>query len=459
MKQLKQSRRSFIKGAASIGAFNLVPAKVLWGATAPSNQLTRALIGFGSIAWSHNHLPYKGSRLIGLCDPDQLRVTQGLEAAKKAGWGDIKAYADFTKLLEDPSVDIVHICTPPHWHGVQSVMAARAGKDIWCEKPMTRTVGEGKRVMEYVKAKGRMFRLNTWFRFTGGFYGMGTTVKPIRQVVENGIFGKGPIKCVFGAGQGFSWKFYWSGKINLAPEVCPKTFDWDMWLGPAPWKPYSKHRTHGTFRGYWDYDAGGLGDMAQHYLDPVQYLLCKDETSPVKIDYVGPKQHPESVGRFDRITLTYADGTEVILDGDESLKNEPFLRGSNGVTLWPVGKLDGKDINGGWTNDSDAKKQYFGLLDANGKRMDTAAILKDLPEPAPQQTDFMDSVRNRKKFALNEENGFRSSTMFNLAIAAERLGRGFEFDPDKLVAKNDDAANRFLYQELRGRWSDEMFRD
>jgi hypothetical protein len=324
---------------------------------------------------------------------------------------------------------------------------------------MTRTVGEGKRVMEYVKAKGRMFRLNTWFRFTGGFYGMGTTVKPIRQVVENGIFGKGPIKCVFGAGQGFSWKFYWSGKINLAPEVCPKTFDWDMWLGPAPWKPYSKHRAHGTFRGYWDYDAGGLGDMAQHYLDPVQYLLCKDETSPVKIDYVGPKQHPESVGRFDRITLTYADGTEVILDGDESLKNEPFLRGSNGVTLWPVGKLDGKEINGGWTNDSDAKKQYFGLLDANGKRMDTAAILKDLPEPAPQQTDFMDSVRNRKKFALNEENGFRSSTMFNLAIAAERLGRGFEFDPDKLVAKNDDAANRFLYQELRGRWSDEMFRD
>ncbi len=459
MKQLKQSRRSFIKGAASIGAFNLVPAKVLWGATAPSNQLTRALIGFGSIAWSHNHLPYKGSRLIGLCDPDQLRVTQGLEAAKKAGWGDIKAYADFTKLLEDPSVDIVHICTPPHWHGVQSVMAARAGKDIWCEKPMTRTVGEGKRVMEYVKAKGRMFRLNTWFRFTGGFYGMGTTVKPIRQVVENGIFGKGPIKCVFGAGQGFSWKFYWSGKIDLAPEVCPKTFDWDMWLGPAPWKPYSKHRTHGTFRGYWDYDAGGLGDMAQHYLDPVQYLLCKDETSPVKIDYVGPKQHPESVGRFDRITLTYADGTEVILDGDESLKDEPFLRGSNGVTLWPAGKLDGKDINGGWTNDSDAKKQYFGLLDANGKRMDTAAILKDLPEPAPQQTDFMDSVRNRKKFALNEENGFRSSTMFNLAIAAERLGRGFEFDPDKLVAKNDEAANRFLYQELRGRWSDEMFRD
>ncbi len=456
---MNQSRRSFLKGAAAIGAFNLVPAKVLWGADAPSNQLTRALIGFGSIAHSENHLPFKGSRLVGLCDPDQLRVAEGLEAAEKNGWGKVKAYKDFLELLADPGVDIVHICTPPHWHGVQSLMAARAGKDIWCEKPMTRTVGEGKRVMEYVKAKGRMFRLNTWFRFQGGFYGFGTTVKPIRQVVEGGVLGKGPLRCVFGAGQGFSWKFYWSGKVNLDPEPCPKTFDWDMWLGPAPWKPYNKHRTHGTFRGYWDYDSGGLGDMAQHYLDPLQYLLCKDETSPVKVEYVGPKQHPDVVGRFDRITLTYDDGTEVILDGDESLKDEPLLRGANGVTVWPVGKLDGKVINGGWTNEDVAKKQFFGMLDSNGVKMDVPALLKSLPEPAPQQTDFIDSVRTRRKFCLNEETGFRSCTMFNLAIAAERLGRGFEFDPVKLVAKGDDAANRFLYQEMREPWASEFARD
>ena len=456
---MKQTRRSFLKGAAAIGAFNLVPAKVLWGADAPSNQLTRALIGFGSIAHSENHLPFKGSRLVGLCDPDQLHVAEGLDAAEQNGWGKIKAYKNFLELLDDPGVDIVHICTPPHWHGVQSLMAARAGKDIWCEKPMTRTVGDGKRVMDYVKAKGRMFRLNTWFRFQGGFYGFGTTVKPIRQVVESGILGKGPLRCVFGAGQGFSWKFYWSGKVNLDPEPCPKTFDWDMWLGPAPWKPYNVHRTHGTFRGYWDYDSGGLGDMAQHYLDPLQYLLCKDETSPVKVEYVGPKQHPDVVGRFDRITLTYDDGTEVILDGDESLKDEPLLRGANGVTVWPVGKLDGKVINGGWTNEDVAKTQFFGMLDANGVKIDVPSLLKSLPEPAAQQTDFIDSVRTRRKFCLNEETGFRSCTMFNLAIAAERLGRGFEFDPVKLVAKDDEAANRFLYQEMREPWASEFARD
>ena len=456
---MKKTRREFLRGAAALGAFNLIPAHVLWGATAPSNQLTRALIGFGSIARHPNHLNFQGTRLVGLCDPDQLHVAAGLEETKQAGWGAIKAYKNFIDLINDPGVDVVHICTPPHWHGVMSVMAARAGKDIWCEKPMTRTVGEGKRVMEYVKAKGRMFRLNTWFRFQGGFYGMGTTVKPIRQVVENGIFGKGPIKCVFGAGQGFCWKFFWSGKVNLEPQECPKTFDWDMWLGPAPYKPYNSHRAHGTFRGYWDYDAGGLGDMAQHYLDPLQYLLCKDETSPVKIDYVGPKQHPECVGRFDRITLTYADGTEVILDGDESLKDEPFLRGSNGVTLWPVGKLDGQVINGGWTEENVAVKQFFGMLDANGKRIDVAKILAELPDPAPQVTDFVESVRTRKPFALNESNGFRSCTMFNLAIAAERLGRGFEFDPVTLHAKNDPAAERFLYQSMREPWASEFVRD
>ena len=455
---MKSTRREFLRGATTFSAFNIVPAKVLWGAAAPSNQLTRALIGFGAIAHSDNHLPYRGSRLVGLCDPDQLRVEEGVAKAAETGWGKVKAYKDFLALLADPGVDIVHICTPPHWHGVMSVMAARAGKDIWCEKPMTRTVGEGKRVREYIKVKGRIFRINTWFRYKDPFYGLGTPVKPVRQIVESGVLGKGPIRCVFGAGQGFSWKFYWTGKVNLEPEECPKTFDWDMWLGPAPWKPYNRHRTHGTFRGYWDYDSGGLGDMAQHYLDPLQYLLCKDEKSPVKVEYAGPKQHPEAVGRFDRITLTYADDTTIVLDGDESLKNEPFLRGSNGITVWPVRMPDGSVRT--WTTPEQAKGQMFAMRDANGKDMDVRALLKELPEPVEQRTDFEECVRTRQPFALNEDTSFRSATMFNLAIAAERMGRGFEFDPVTLHAVNDEAADRFLYQEshMRSPWKEEFFK-
>ena len=440
---MKANRRQFLKAAGAFGAINLIPAKVLWGAEAPSNQLTRALIGFGCIAHSENHLPYRGSRLVGLCDPFDYRVAEGLRCAEKAGWGKVKAYRNFLRLLEDPGVDIVHICTPPHWHGVQSVMAAKAGKDIWCEKPMTRTVGEGKRVMEVVQAKKRMFRLNTWFRFKDTFYGFGTPVKPIRQIVESGLLGKGPLRCTFGAGQGFSWKFGWSGRVNPTVDPLPKGFDYEMWLGPAPWRPYSDHRVGTSFRGYWDYDSGGLGDMAQHYLDPLQYLLCKDDTSPVKIDYRGPKQHPEAVGRFNRITLTYADGTTVDLDGDESLRDEPLLRGSNGLCVYrkaPDGKtLRLRDANGWWPEEK------------------VLATLAALPEPAPQVTDFMTSVRERKTFALNEANGFRSSSMFNLGIVAWRLGRGFEFDPVTLHAKDDPAAERFLYQEMREPWRTEMW--
>ena len=438
---MNMTRRELLKASAAFGALNIIPAKVLWGAEAPSNQLTRALIGFGCIARSANHLPFKGSRLIGLCDPFEARVQAGLAAAEKCGWGKIKAYGNFMQLLADKDVDIVHICTPPHWHGCMSVMAAKAGKDIWCEKPMTRTVGEGKRVMEVVRENKRMFRLNTWFRFQSVFYGFGTPVKPIRQVVENGLLGDGPIRCTFGAGQGFSWKFGWSGRVNDKPAPLPPGFDWDMWLGPAPWKPYTPHRCGTSFRGYWDYDSGGLGDMAQHYLDPLQYLLCKDETSPVKIDYVGPKQHPEAVGRFDRLTLTYDDGTTVDLDGDESLKGEPLLRGSNGLCVYPKAP-GGKTLR---------------LVDAAGKELDAEKILADLPEPAPQQTDFIDSCKTRKTFALNESNGFRSCTMFNLGIVAERLGRGFEFDPVTLRAKDDPAADRFLYQTMREPWHKEMY--
>ena len=148
-------------------------------------------------------------------------------------------------------------------------MAAEAGKDIWCEKPMTRTIGEGRRVMEAVKANGRIFRLNTWFRFQSGFYGFGTEVKPLKKFMENRLLGW-PVKAVVGSVTGFSLKFGWSGLTNLKPEPVPSDFDYDLWLGPAPFKPYHRHRTHGTFRGYWDYDGGGLGDMGQHYLDPVQ---------------------------------------------------------------------------------------------------------------------------------------------------------------------------------------------
>ena len=291
-----------------------------------------------------------------------------------------------------PDVDIVHIATPPHWHGIMSVMAAEAGKDVWCEKPMTRTIGEGKRVVEAMKQHGRMFRLNTWFRFKDNFYGMGTPVKKLKKVVDSGVLGW-PLKVTISGVTGFNWKFYWVGKENLTPQTIPDHLDYNMWLGPAPEKPYHPHRVHATFRGYWDYDGGGLGDMGQHYIDPVQYFLGKDNDSPVKVEVDAPQQHYDAIGTWRKITYTYADGCQIILDGENADKNAAYIEGP-----------DGKIFNG------------FKSTIPN-----IEGIINSIPDPEAQITTFQNLLKRVKSLHLMKKTDTRSATVVNMGIIALRL--------------------------------------
>lgn len=203
---MRTSRRGFLKTLGGVALFSIVPRNVLGnGYIAPSDQLTKGIIGTGGMG--RGHVNYAGTRLVAVCDVDKKHLELGKNLVKEK----IAAYHDFRDLILDPNVDIVHIATPPHWHGIMSVEAAKAGKDIWCEKPMTRTIGEGKRVMEAVQQYGRMFRLNTWFRFTDQFYGLGTPVKPLKKLVQSGLLGW-PLKVTISAHTGFNWKFFWVGK-------------------------------------------------------------------------------------------------------------------------------------------------------------------------------------------------------------------------------------------------------
>ncbi len=415
-----QTRRNFIKSTtAALSLFSIVPRHVLGkGFLAPSDQLTKGIIGLGGMG--RGHIPYAGTRVVALCDVDENHLKKGLELAGGSG---IKTFRDYRELIQLPEVDIVHIATPPHWHGLMAIDAARAGKDIWCEKPMTRTIGEGKRVKEAVEQYGRMFRLNTWFRFESTFYGMKTTVRPIRKLVESDLLGW-PLKVTVSKHTGFDWKFYWVGKTNLEKQTVPGELDYNTWLGPAPYKPYNAHRVHGTFRGYWDYDGGGLGDMGQHYLDPIQYFLGKDNESPISVEIDAPQQHPEAVGTWRRIEYTYADGCKIILDGEGKDQGVPYIEGPKGK-LYPEFKSDIPDL----------KKK-----------------LAAFPDPAIQVTDFLESVRERKPFALNEQNGYRSCTLINMGIVALRLGRSLKFDPDRQEFIDDEAANRLVDQPMRAPW-------
>ncbi|MCF7956847.1 MAG: Gfo/Idh/MocA family oxidoreductase [Phycisphaerae bacterium] len=426
MKTNNISRRSFIKSTLiAAPAFSIIPRHVLGGDgfTPPSDKLTKAVIGVGSMG--RGHLGMKDALLTAVCDVDEKHLAEAVKIGNRIRGGDhVKAYKDYREVLDRSDIDIVHIPTPPHWHALISIAAAEAGKDIWCEKPMARTIGEGKKVVEAVQRNGRIFRLNTWFRFQGGFYGMNTTVKPIKKLVESGMLGW-PLKVTVNSHTGFDWKIgMWSGKTNLTPQVVPAHLDYDFWLGPAPYKPYNSHRVHQTFRGYWDYDGGGLGDMGQHYLDPVQYLLNKDDTSPVEIEADTPQQHPDAVSSWRRIRMKYADGCELILDGENKDKDAAFIEG-------PGGKLFK-----GFKSDIPNLK----------------AKLDAFPDPAPQVTDFTQAVLNRQKFALNEENGHRSCTIINLGKIAIQLRRPLRFDPVAQRFINDDQANRLIDQPMRTPW-------
>ena len=414
------SRRKFIKGSlATLATFSIVPRHVLGkGFLAPSDTLTKAIVGVGGMG--RGHIPYAGTKVVALCDVDRNHLQKAVEMVGQP----VKTFADYRELIQLSEVDIVHVATPPHWHGIIAADAARAGKDVWCEKPMTRTIGEGKRLVEAVQQHGRIFRLNTWFRFESNFYGMRTTVKPIKKLVESGMLGW-PLKVTVGKHTGFDWKFYWVGNTNNKPEQVPAELDYEMWLGPAPYKPYSAHRVHQTFRGYWDYDGGGLGDMGQHYLDPIQYFLGKDDTSPVNVEIDAPQQHTEAVGTWRRITYTYADGCQIVLDGEGKDENVAYIEGPKGK-LYPGFRSDIPDL---------------------------ARKLAAFPDSEPQVIDFVDAVKNRRKFALNEENGHRSCTLVNMGLAALRLGRSLKFDPEKQEFIDDEGANRLIDQPMRGPWA------
>ena len=416
----KDTRRDFLKKTAlAVAGFTIIPRHVLGGPgfLALSDMLTKAIIGVGSMG--RNHIPYAGAKLLAICDVDKNHLAGVLKTVDS----DVKAYADYREVLQRQDIDIIHIATPPHWHGIMSAEAAKAGKDVWCEKPMTRTLGEGIEVVKAVQQNGRIFRLNTWFRFEDIFYGFGTTVDPVKKLTASRLLGW-PLKVTINRSTGFDWKFYWTGQTDLVPMPVPPELDYDRWLGPAPYKPYHPHRVHGTFRGYWDYDGGGLGDMGQHYLDPVQYILEKDHTSPVSIDIDAPQQHPDAAGTWRRIELTYADGCKIILDGENTDSDAPFIEGPDGK-LFP------------------------------GFRSDIPGLEKKLaafPDPLPLLTSFPEAVKTRQKFALNEQNGFRSCTLVNLAIIAVRLGRSLKFDPDNLQFIGDEGANRLINQPMRAPW-------
>lgn len=413
------TRRDFLRSSGAVGAgLLIVPSSYVFGGPeAPSNIITRAVIGTGGMGMGHV-TAYPRTQAV--CDVDKNHLER---AVKKAG-GQVKAFSDWREVLEQPGIDTIHIPTPPHWHAQISIAAAKAGFDIYCEKPATHTLAESKALVEAVERHGVVYQANTWGRGSGWF---------MRKLVMSGLLGEpltarlNPDYCP----TGFKIR-QWSGRHNLVPQPVPEVLDYDMWLGPAPVKPYHPHRVHGSFRGYWDYDEGGFGDMGQHHIDPIQYALGKDDTGPVTIEAIAPwPQHPDACGLWGTIYLTYADGTKIIIEswewGEKHTAGKPWLEGPNG--------------------------KYWG-----GTRLEPANLLEKLkqyPDP-PKLQSWEHAVRTRENVHGHHPNArqaARSADLLHLASIAVRLGRKLNWDPVKEEFVNDPEANRLANPPRRAPWT------
>jgi len=405
MSRQRASRRGFLKKAgAGAFAFTVVPRRVLGGPgyVPPSETLGGALIGCGG----RGPGTFKGLgnnvQMLARCDVKFRETADNKET-----------YTDFRRVLERKDIDVVAIATPPHWHALISIAAMQAGKDVICEKPLTRFIAEGRAVVEAEKRYGRILQVGTFGRYSA--------IRNQANLLVHKIMTSGLLKQCEGVHlkRGGLKVKQWSGLVGVQPQPVPSWLDWDMYCGPAPLRPFHPHRFGGTHRGYWDYEGGGLADMGQHHFDPVQWTYGKDNTSPVEIEAHAPPAHPEACGMWGWVELRYADGMTFVMDSGEWGK--------------PYDRKQPREVGLGDLSDEDQKRVLA------------------MPDPEPWPA-FEEAVKTRQKTGGSAEPAHRSATILHLANIAIRVGRRIQYDPIKEQILGDEEANRLVHQPTRAPW-------
>ncbi len=409
------SRRRFLAATATTAAISIVPRHVLGGTrhTPPSEMLTAGLIGCGGQGGEDLNSYIKGSggdyKLLAACDVDKVRLAN---ARRKFG-EHVELYTDWRRVIERKDIDVISIATPPHWHALMCIAAAQAGKDILCEKPMTRFIAEGRAVVTAVKRYARVFQIGTGRRF--GAYESSRS-RTIHNIMRSRLLKHCPAVYI---DTGFRVKAY-CGRVNLKPEPVPARLDWDMYCGPSPLRPYHPHRVGWSHRYYWDYEGGGLMDLGAHAMDGVQWIYAKDDTSPVEVEACAVPAHPKACGVWEWVELKYADGFTIVLDGGREW-GKPYDR-------------------------KEPRHVELSDLDEESRRK-----VEAMPEPEPLLS-FVEAVKTRKEAGGHAEASHRVSTILHLANIAIRLGRKIKYDPVKEEIIGDEVANRYVYQPMRAPW-------
>ncbi|MEM9942194.1 MAG: Gfo/Idh/MocA family oxidoreductase [Planctomycetota bacterium] len=453
---MKPSRRSFIKKTAAASAA-LTSIPYIWTSQVSGSQydddLTVAAIGVGGSRGRYNrgrsiaHAATNHGKMIAVCDVDSLHTAE-FNADKRYG-GKLKEYVDYRKLIDTEKPDIVTIGTNDHWHVPIAIYALRAGCDVYCEKPLTLTIDEGKEICKVVKETGKVFQVGTQQRTE-----MGRKFLKAIAMVQGGYIGDNVNAYVAIGGA--------PGEGPFENSDVPENLDWDFWLGPAMAADYSLERRK-FFRWYMEYSGGKMTDWGAHHIDIAQWALGLDQTGPVSVSGTGQwgKVVPEGfnwVDFFDgkaklengynaatkfSIDLKFANDSVINVndnynseDGKTSFGNGILFQGSRGRIFVNRGKLTGKPVE--QLTDQDNKN----LEDAMAK------LYKNKPI-SNHMKNFFDCIGDRTDPISDVYTHHRTMTSCHLCNIVLMAGEDLKWDPDKEEFIGNEMANKLMSRPSR----------
>ena len=408
------TRRTFLLASSAVALSSLTrPSPAVARERSALERIRIGVIGVGNQGKGNLGVHLKNT--VAVCEVDADRLAAAKARVEKENGGTCAAYGDYRKMLESKDIDAVVITTPDHWHALMVIDACAAGKHVYCEKPLTLTVAEGRAMVKAARHHKRIVQTGSQQRSDEKF-------RRACEVVRNGLLGKIHTVRVGIPGPNFKGPPVADGKA-------PANLDYERWLGPAPERAYNEKRVHYLFRFFWDYSGGQLTNFGAHHLDIAQWGLGMDETGPVSVEgtakYHAMKWYetPETC----EIVYTYADGTKMICSMKE--KGGTTFEGEKGTLFVTRGKIESKP----------------------------AEILKaPLPENAVKlyvsknhHQNWLDCIKSGKLPVCDVEIGHRSATVCHLGNIAIRSGKKLTWDPKTERIVGDDETAKMLSRPYR----------
>ncbi len=419
---MKLTRRNFLQTASTAAAFNIVPAAVL-GQNAPSNRIVMAMVGVGNMGTGNmgSFLRMDDVHIKIVCDVNKKKM----ESAKKRvdtryKNSDCEMIKNFRDVCSRNDIDAIMIATPDHWHACIGTFAARHGKDIYGEKPFTHDLLEGRALVNAIKQHGRVWQTGSWQRSR-------SEMQRAVELVRNGRIGK-IARVEVGLPSGGR------GKTYPPNTPIPAELDWDMWLGPAPFRKFM-----GVYDWDWrwvlDWGGGQMMDWIGHHADIAQWGLGRDQSGPVSFEGYCPlaPQYIYDAPTSYRYTGTYPDGTTITVADRNQVKSGTTWYGENGEWVW---------VDRG-SFDASSPKIRDSKIEAGEIRF----------RPEGHQREFIDCVKTRDTTLTPAEVAHRSASIGHLGQIAMLTGRKINWNPDTEEIIGDAAASAMLGRTPRGPWT------